>query len=99
MSRALRNIAIIAHVDHGKTTLTDAIMAQCGHGDEGSMDSNALEQERGIPKDKMLEAIELALATAYKKEYGKKGQIVRARFDMNTGKVEFFQVKILIYLQ
>jgi GTP-binding protein len=44
----IRNIAIIAHVDHGKTTLTDTIMAQCGHGDEGSMDSNALEQERGI---------------------------------------------------
>lgn len=55
-----------------------------------------LEQERGIPKEKMLEAIELALATAYKKEYGKKGQIVRARFDMNTGKVEFFQVKIVV---
>ncbi len=44
----IRNIAIIAHVDHGKTTLTDAIMTQCGHADEGSMDSNALEQERGI---------------------------------------------------
>ncbi|MEI6058131.1 MAG: GTP-binding protein, partial [bacterium] len=44
----IRNIAIIAHVDHGKTTLTDAIMTQCGHVDEGSMDSNALEQERGI---------------------------------------------------
>ena len=44
----IRNIAIIAHVDHGKTTRTDAIMTQCGHGDEGSMDSNALEQERGI---------------------------------------------------
>ncbi len=44
----IRNIAIIAHVDHGKTTLTDAIMTQCGHGDEGSMDSNALELERGI---------------------------------------------------
>ncbi len=44
----IRNIAIIAHVDHGKTTLTDAIMTQCGHGSEGSMDSNALEQERGI---------------------------------------------------
>ena len=44
----IRNIAIIAHVDHGKTTLTDAIMTYCGHGDEGTMDSNALEQERGI---------------------------------------------------
>ncbi|MEA2714987.1 MAG: GTP-binding protein [Candidatus Parcubacteria bacterium] len=44
----IRNIAIIAHVDHGKTTLTDAIMTACGLADEGSMDSNALEQERGI---------------------------------------------------
>jgi N utilization substance protein A len=55
-----------------------------------------LEDERGIPKEKMLEAIELALATAYKKEYGKKGQIVRAIFDNNSGKVEFFQVKIVV---
>src|SRR6202142_1632715 len=52
-----------------------------------------LEEERGIPKAKMLEAIELALATAYKKEYGKKGQIVRCVFDASTGKTEFYQVK------
>jgi GTP-binding protein len=45
----IRNIAIIAHVDHGKTTLTDALMRQTGMVAEGiSMDSNALEQERGI---------------------------------------------------
>jgi GTP-binding protein len=45
----IRNIAIIAHVDHGKTTLTDALMRQTGMVGEGvSMDSNALEQERGI---------------------------------------------------
>ena len=45
----IRNIAIIAHVDHGKTTLTDKLMQQCGMTGEGvSMDSNALEQERGI---------------------------------------------------
>src|SRR5512138_2549174 len=45
----IRNIAIIAHVDHGKTTLTDALMKQTGIGKEGTtMDSNALEQERGI---------------------------------------------------
>lgn len=45
----IRNIAIIAHVDHGKTTLTDAIMRQTGMVAEGvSMDNNALEQERGI---------------------------------------------------
>lgn len=55
-----------------------------------------LEEERGIPQDKIIEAIELALATAYKKEYGKKGQIVRAKFDLNSGKSEMFQVKIVV---
>ena len=45
----IRNIAIIAHVDHGKTTLTDALMRQTGVAEEGaSMDSNSIELERGI---------------------------------------------------
>ena len=45
----IRNIAIIAHVDHGKTALTDSILKQTGMvSDESTMDSNTLEQERGI---------------------------------------------------
>ncbi len=45
----IRNIAIIAHVDHGKTALTDAILKQTGASPEGTtMDSNSIEKERGI---------------------------------------------------
>jgi N utilization substance protein A len=55
-----------------------------------------LEEERGISKEKVIEAIEMALATAYKKEYGKRGQIIRAKFDLKTGGVEMNQVKIVV---
>ncbi len=49
MSQEIRNIAIIAHVDHGKTTLTDGLMEFTGSREgDASMDNNALEQERGI---------------------------------------------------
>ncbi len=55
-----------------------------------------LEEERGIPREKMIEAVEMALATAYKKDYGKKSQIIRANFDINSGNVSFSQIKIVV---
>ena len=54
MSGSIRNLAIIAHVDHGKTTLVDKLLHQSGtfaahqHIAERVMDSNELERERGI---------------------------------------------------
>jgi len=55
-----------------------------------------LEEERGIPREKVFEAIEAALATAYKKEYAKKGQVIRAKLDMDTGTTQFMQVKEVV---
>ncbi len=54
-----------------------------------------MEDERGIGREKMIDAIEQALATAYKKEFGKRGQIIRARFDIATGTTSFDQIKIV----
>jgi len=55
-----------------------------------------LAQEKGISKDKILETIEMALAAAYKRDYGKKTQIIRARFDPASGKADFWQVKLVV---
>ncbi|MDB5265017.1 MAG: nusA [Parcubacteria group bacterium] len=53
-------------------------------------------EERGISKEVMVDAIEQAMATAYKKEYGKRGQVVRGKLDMNSGTVAFEQVKLVV---
>jgi len=55
-----------------------------------------LEAERGVSKEKIIETIEDALAAAYKKDYGKKGQIIRAKFDIKTGNAEFSQIKTTV---
>lgn len=55
-----------------------------------------LAEEKGISKEKILETIEMALAAAYKKDYGKKGQIVRAAFNPESGDVSFLQIKIVV---
>lgn len=55
-----------------------------------------LEQERKIPREKIIDAIEQALAAAYKKDYGKKGQIIRAKIDIDSGAMEFYQIKIVV---
>ena len=55
-----------------------------------------LEEEKRIPREAILDAIEQALAAAYKKDYGKRGQILRSRFNAETGDVEFYQVKIVV---
>lgn len=53
-------------------------------------------EERGISKETMMEAIESAMSTAYKKEYGKRGQVVRAMLSMDSGTVSFEQVKTIV---
>ena len=53
-------------------------------------------EEKGITKEKVLETIEMAIAAAYKKDYGKKGQIIKAKLDPESGEVEFWQVKLAV---
>lgn len=53
-------------------------------------------EDRGISRATMIEAIESAMATAYKREYGKRGQIVHAKLDLSTGTISFEQVKTVV---
>lgn len=53
-------------------------------------------EEKGIPKERVMEVVEAALAAAYKKDYGKKGQIVKAKFDEVSKNADFFLVKEVV---
>jgi N utilization substance protein A len=55
-----------------------------------------LQSERGISRDSVIEALATALAAAYRREYGKRGQIVRATFNPENGDTEFRQAKIVV---
>ena len=57
---------------------------------------NQIADTKGIPKDKVIETIEMAIAAAYKKDYGEKGQIIKAKLDMKTGATQIFQVKTVV---
>lgn len=61
--------------------------------------SRAIEQiaqEKNIDKEKIMEAIESSIAVAYKKEYEKKGEVIRAKFNLKTGDTKFWQVKLVV---
>jgi len=55
-----------------------------------------LQAERGISRDSVIDALATALAAAYRREYGKRGQIIRATFNPETGDLEFRQAKIVV---
>lgn len=53
-------------------------------------------EEKGLSPEKVVEAIESAIAAAYKKEYGQRGEIVRAKLDLATGELKFWRAKIVV---
>ena len=55
-----------------------------------------ISEEKGIPEEVILETIETAIAAAYKKDYGKRGQIIRAKLDKETGTLKLWQVKLVV---
>lgn len=55
-----------------------------------------LTEEKGISEDKVYETIEAAIAAAYKKDYAERGDVIRARFDRESGQIKIFKVKTVV---
>lgn len=55
-----------------------------------------ISEEHGVEKERIVDSIEQAIAAAYKKEYGQKGQMIKAKLNSKTGKTEFWQVKLIV---
>ena len=53
-------------------------------------------EEKGIPEQSVLETVEAAIAAAYKRDYGKKGQIIKAKLDQETGDIEVTQTHYVV---
>ena len=53
-------------------------------------------EEKSISSEKILEAVESAIAAAYRKEYGKKGEAIKAKLDLKTGDLNFWQLKTVV---
>ncbi|MBW6440499.1 transcription termination factor NusA [Patescibacteria group bacterium] len=56
---------------------------------------NQICEEKGISKEAAIEIVEASLAAAYKKEYGKKGQIIKVKLDEVTGDIKVYQIKVV----
>jgi N utilization substance protein A len=63
---------------------------------EFSIALGQIAEEKGISREKVLETVEAALSAAYKKDYGKRGQHIRAEFDDTVGHAKFFLVKEVV---
>ena len=57
---------------------------------------DTIAEEKGLSRERVIETIEQAIAAAYKKEYGQRGQNIKAKLNMKTGAVEFWQVKLVV---
>ena len=57
---------------------------------------DSIAEEKGLSKERVLQTVEQAIAAAYKKEFGKRGQNIKASLNIETGKVEFWQIKLVV---